>query len=55
MALGAIMFSMPAALLGSFFISVLNGFDTTQAFAAYAVFGAVFLLALTLRQGLTQD
>ncbi len=55
MALGTIIFSMPIALLGSLFVTALNGFDTTQALAAYSVFGAVFLLALSFKLGLAKD
>lgn len=55
MALGAIMFSMPAALLGSFYVSALHGFGAAQGLAAYALFGAVFLIAVTLLRGLAQD
>ena len=55
MALGAIMFSMPAALLGSYYVSVLNGFGAAHGLAAYALFGAIFLMAVTLTRGFAHD
>ena len=55
MALGAIFFSLPFALLGSFYVSVIGGLGAAQGLAAYSIFGAVFLLAILFVNGLARD
>ncbi|MCV6592816.1 MAG: hypothetical protein OIF48_07700 [Silicimonas sp.] len=55
MALGAIMVSMPAALLGSLFLSVLHGLTATESLAAYSAFGATFMMAILIANGMLRD
>lgn len=55
MALGAMMLSMPAAMLGAFYFSVLRDLGAVEAFALYAVIGSISLMIATLVNGLSQD
>ena len=55
MALGAMMFSMPAAVLGTFYVSVMHGYGPAQSLGTYALIGSIILLATMLNTGLSQD
>jgi hypothetical protein len=44
MAIGAVIFSLPIALLSTFWVSVFHGYDATEAFAVYSTFGFLALL-----------
>lgn len=55
MALGAIIVSMPTAVLGTFYVSIMHGYTTTQGLGAYAMIGSIVLLATMLKFGLSQD
>ncbi|MDA8585478.1 hypothetical protein N9L47_04315 [Rhodobacteraceae bacterium] len=55
MALGAMMFSMPTAMLTVFFISFLNGLGAGEGFALYATVGALSLFVATLVNGYSRD
>lgn len=55
MALGAMIFSMPTALLGAFYVSVLRDFGAAEGFALYAALGVASLMVATLVNGLPQD
>ena len=46
MAIGAVALSVPVALFGSVYMSVLNGLLFWQGFAAYAIVGFLTLLSL---------
>lgn len=46
MAIGAVALSLPVALLGSVLVSVLNGLDLWQCFAAYSIVGFITLLLI---------
>ncbi|WP_164721751.1 hypothetical protein [Silicimonas algicola] len=41
----------PTALLGSLYLSAFGGLDSSEAFAAYALLGALTMAALTLVNG----
>jgi len=55
MALGAMIFSMPTAMLGALYVSVLRDFGAGESFALYAVIGVASLVVATLVNGLPQD
>lgn len=55
MALGAMMFSMPAAVLGTAYASVMHGYGPAQSLGTYALIGSIVLLAAILNNGLSQD
>jgi hypothetical protein len=44
MAIGAVVLSLPVALFGSVYVSLLNGLVLWQGFAAYAILGFITLL-----------
>ncbi len=46
MALGAVFFSLPAALFGALFVSFSNELGMIEAFGVYAGFGLLTLLAI---------
>ena len=52
MALGSMMFSIPAAACMSIYVSVMNDLGLGQAVALYAIAGVFFLLTATLASGL---
>jgi len=51
MAIGAMILTCPTALLGSLYLSAFGGLDSSEAFAAYALLGALTMAALTLVNG----
>lgn len=55
MAIGAVVFSLPIALISTFWVSVFHGYDATEAFAVYLTSGFLALLtvvsAITLATG----
>lgn len=46
MVIGAVAFSVPVALFGSVYMTVLNGLMFWQGFAAYAIVGFLTLLSV---------
>lgn len=52
MAIGAVVFSFPVALLGSIFMSFLNGLVLWQGFAAYSALGFLTLLLIFTMTGM---
>ncbi len=54
MALGAMMFSMPTAMLGAFYFSMLRDLGAGEGFALYAMIGAISLMIATLVNGLSK-
>ncbi|MGI9394456.1 MAG: hypothetical protein ACR2OY_07400 [Boseongicola sp.] len=46
MAIGAVLFSLPIALLSTFWVSVFQGYGPMEAFAVYSVFGSLTLLTV---------
>lgn len=55
MALGAMMFSMPTAMLVAFYFSVLRDLGAGEGFALYAVIGTISLMIATLANGMSKD
>ena len=55
MALGSMIFSMPTALLGAFYVSVLRDLGAVEGFALYAALGVAILMVATFVNGLPQD
>jgi len=58
MAIGAVLFSLPIALLSTFWVSVFHGYGATEAFAVYATLGFLTLVtvvtAVALATGLRE-
>ena len=46
MAIGAVIFSLPIAILSTFWVSVIHGYGATEAFAVYSTFGFLTLLTV---------
>ena len=55
MALGATIFSLPTAVLGTYYLSALHGLTTTQGLVTYASLGAICLIVTMLTSGLSQN
>jgi len=46
MAIGAVIFSLPIALLSTLWVSVLHGYNVAEAFAVYSTIGFLTLLTV---------
>ena len=46
MAIGAVIFSLPIALFGAFWVSIIHGYDAMQAIAVYSTLGVLTLLTV---------
>ena len=48
MALGAVFFSLPAALIGALYLSLTRGFSMGEALGLYVAFGLASLMIVTV-------